>query len=143
MVMGDVRCTGLWTSGEFHVGGTIDAKELVFGTYNDNTLFASRLRCPLVVSDDHDIQAEEEEVVHMLDRPGEEELARWMRALLDDDNRVEPSKMAQRVRDGLPLYTNPSKKAKNKDEQEDSKEEAREEAAEEKEDEKENDKEEE
>lgn len=111
VVMGDVHTTGLWTSGEFHVAGTVHAKELIYGKYNDNSLFAKCIRTGLLVIDDHDVTAETIEATHTLDGVDFELKQQWFPDLLDDES-FEPSLMAARVKEGKPLFVNPQKKAK-------------------------------
>ena len=115
VVLGDVTTTALWTSGEFHIGGTLHAKELVYGKYNDNTLFAKAIQTSLLISDDHCIEAEDEiKADHHFDDPSTETKKAWLGDLMDDST-LEPSRMAERVKAGKPLFVNPAKKAKTGD----------------------------
>jgi hypothetical protein len=53
IVCGDVNLHSLYTSGEFAVGGDLNAQGVVYGYYNDNTLCASTIRGRLVIEDEH------------------------------------------------------------------------------------------
>lgn len=64
IVGGDVSLHSLHTSGEFHVGGDIDATGIVYGYYNDNTLSASKIFARLVIEDEHSVEATVESPHH-------------------------------------------------------------------------------
>lgn len=49
----DLRCQALYTDGEFAVGGTLTATDVVLGYYNDFILAADMIRATLVIEDDH------------------------------------------------------------------------------------------
>ena len=61
---GDLHCHGLFTDGDFTVGGTLEARDVVLGYYNDFVLAASVIRAPVVVEDDHCVMAEVESPHH-------------------------------------------------------------------------------
>ena len=53
VIGGDVYCDSLDTSGEFHVTGSIHAKRVVHGYYNDNVLVSDKIYARLVIDDEH------------------------------------------------------------------------------------------
>ena len=58
LVGGDVRCASLATHSEFHVAGTIEARDLIRGVGNDHVLCATALIAPLVIHSDHQCEGE-------------------------------------------------------------------------------------
>ncbi|MCP3098502.1 ankyrin repeat domain-containing protein [Myxococcus sp. K15C18031901] len=57
VILGDLRCHGLFTDCEFTVGGDIHARDVVLGYYNDHILAAERIRARVVIEDDHCVLA--------------------------------------------------------------------------------------
>jgi hypothetical protein len=56
-IVGNLEARGVWTDGDFYVGGDLDAR-VVYGHYNDNSLrIGGTLRADLVIEDDHDVRA--------------------------------------------------------------------------------------
>ncbi len=53
-----MRCQALYTDGEFAVGGTLAASDVVLGHYNDFILAAGLIRATLVIEDDHATMAD-------------------------------------------------------------------------------------
>ncbi|MCE9667769.1 ankyrin repeat domain-containing protein [Myxococcus stipitatus] len=52
-ILGDLKCHGLYTDGEFSVAGDLEARDVVLGYYNDHLLSAARIRARVVIEDDH------------------------------------------------------------------------------------------
>jgi len=114
-VTGDVRCHSLNTEGDFAVGGAIDARDIVYGHYNDNTLTARVIRSPVVVEDDHAVIADVKAKHHFdidtyCSRRGERgaALATRLRALfvpeiLEEEGTLEREALSARLRAGLPI----------------------------------------
>ena len=71
VVLGDLRCHALLTSGEVLVYGALTASKLVEGRDNDNVLEVhGTLATPALLSNDHAIEADALEVVHRPPRGG-------------------------------------------------------------------------
>ena len=65
VVLGDLRCRSLRTTGEVLVSGALDADTFVWGQNNDNVLEVhGTLRTAVLMSDDHAIEAGTIEVKH-------------------------------------------------------------------------------
>ncbi|MDC0672157.1 hypothetical protein [Nannocystis radixulma] len=65
VVLGDVNCRVLRTTGEVLVYGSLRASGFVWGYYNDNVLEVhGTLAAPVIMADDHAIEAGTIEVVH-------------------------------------------------------------------------------
>jgi cytoskeletal protein CcmA (bactofilin family) len=58
VVGGNLRARNLYTDGQLCVRKLLKVDGIVYGYYNDNTLSASVIQAPVVVSDEHDIQAQ-------------------------------------------------------------------------------------
>ncbi|MFY2563430.1 ankyrin repeat domain-containing protein [Corallococcus terminator] len=56
-ILGDLKCHGLYTDGEFSVGGDIEARDVVLGYYNDHILSADTIRAKVVIEDEHAVDA--------------------------------------------------------------------------------------
>lgn len=64
VVGGDVKAHSVITDGPFWVLGDIDARDVVYGHYNDHTLYASTIYAKLAIADEHDVQADVEAELH-------------------------------------------------------------------------------
>lgn len=58
LVQGNVRAELIWTDGEFHSNGDIEASALIYGSYNDNVLVGNTIKAPVVVQDDHAMEGD-------------------------------------------------------------------------------------
>lgn len=63
-VVEGLDCMALYSSGEFAVGGTIAASDVVLGYYNDFTLHADTIRATVVIEDEHGTSAQVEAGLH-------------------------------------------------------------------------------
>lgn len=113
MVLGEVSAHALHTDGEFAVGGDLTARDLVIGYYNDNTLYASTIRAPVVIEDDHCVEALVEAKHHFdidtyAQGRGEgvpERLrALFLDAFLDEDGRLDRHGVMRAISLGKPVF---------------------------------------
>ncbi|MCP3059245.1 ankyrin repeat domain-containing protein [Myxococcus sp. K38C18041901] len=56
-ILGQLKCHGLYSSGEFSVSKDIEARDVVLGYYNDHILAANTIRARVVIEDDHAFDA--------------------------------------------------------------------------------------
>lgn len=82
VVAGSLRAHAVISSGELIVAKDLEAA-LVWGFYNDHSLVVNgTLRCKVLLDDDHDIRAQEEEIEHAVDLRDEPD---GLRRLFTDD----------------------------------------------------------
>ncbi|MEV7890419.1 ankyrin repeat domain-containing protein [Streptomyces sp. NPDC002817] len=116
VVGGDVTAQAVYTDGDMHVSGDIEA-DIVYGCYNDHTLEARTIRGRLVISDDHDVQAHVEAEHHFdIDdyRQGYGEgVQKCLRTLLvdevfaeddDDEASLNPGELFSRLWEGEAVF---------------------------------------
>jgi Ankyrin repeats (many copies) len=109
---GDVACRGLYTIGDFAVAGAITAREVVIGYYNDCVLIARMIRAPVVISDDHTINAAVESPHYFdMDRysrghgdgVSEELRVLFVDEVFDEEGQLVNAEVFERLRLELPL----------------------------------------
>lgn len=118
-VRGGVRARGVFTDGEFHVDGDIEA-DVVHGHYNDNTLRAHTIRARLVIEDEHEtIATVKADLYFDIDDYGQgygEDVQEQLRELLvdevfapdededDGEERFDHRLLSARMHAGLPVF---------------------------------------
>lgn len=119
-VVGDVRCRGAFTSGDFAVGGALEASDVVLGYYNDFVLEAGVIRAVLAIEDDHATEAGVEAGLHFdLDTYSQghgEGVGERVRALLvdevfDAEGQLENGTLEERLARGERIYRWPALEA--------------------------------
>lgn len=117
VIGGDLTARAVYTDGDMHVSGDIDA-DIVYGSYNDHTLEARTIRGRLVIADDHDVQAHVEAEHHFdIDdyRQGYGEgVQEYLRTLLvdevftksdgDDEAQLNPGALFSRLWEGETVF---------------------------------------
>lgn len=63
-IAGDLECQALFTDGDFAVEGTVAARDVVLGYYNDFSLIAHTIKARVVIEDDHHVEANIESPHH-------------------------------------------------------------------------------
>jgi hypothetical protein len=113
-VGGDVTAEAMGTDGGFLVLGDI-AADVVYGSYNDNTLEARTIRARLVIEDDHDVAAAVEAADHFdidtYEQGYGEGVRERLRTLLvaevfseDDDGELDQEALFERLRARDPVF---------------------------------------
>jgi hypothetical protein len=108
----DLTARALYSDGELHVAGAITARELVYGYYNDHTLAAAEIRAPVVIGDEHDIDATVKADVYLDSDRYQQGRGKGVRArlaalfvpdVLDDDGGLDTEEVFDRLRRGKPV----------------------------------------
>ena len=103
VIQGDVRTSMLWTDGEFHVAGDLVATDLVYGAYNDNILAAKTIKAPVVVQDDHDMQAEIEAPHHIAYDSQEPLIEVFIEGAFNEDEELDFEFLKEKLLAGEPV----------------------------------------
>ncbi|MFY2563429.1 ankyrin repeat domain-containing protein [Corallococcus terminator] len=116
-ILGDLKCHALHTNGEFTVGGDIEARDVVLGSYNDHLLSAATIRARVVIEDDHAFDAHVEAAHHFDinryghgDGVGAELKSIFVDDVLEPDEddgepaRVDRRALFDRISQGLPVF---------------------------------------
>ncbi|WP_173086008.1 ankyrin repeat domain-containing protein [Phytohabitans rumicis] len=112
VIGGDVRAWGVNTDGELQVSGTVEA-EVVYGSYNDNSLVADTIRARLLIEDDHaveaDVEAEHHFDIDTYQQGYGDGVPERLRAILidevfDEDSQLDPAELFDRLRDRHPVF---------------------------------------
>jgi len=118
-ILGDLKCHALHTSGEFTVGGDIEARDVVVGYYNDHLLSAATLRARVVIEDDHafdaQVEAEHRFDINRYAQGRGEGVAAALKSLFvdevfeaDEDDgepaRIDRGALFDRISQGLPVF---------------------------------------
>ncbi|MEZ4361960.1 MAG: ankyrin repeat domain-containing protein [Kofleriaceae bacterium] len=113
---GALRCLGLYTSGDFAVGGPIEARDLVVGYYNDCVLSAEVIRTHVFLSDEHATSAKIE-ARHAFDATryeqghgegvADELRALFIAELLDDEGQLDYALAFERLERGEAILREP------------------------------------
>ncbi len=115
-ILGDVRCHSLYTDGELSIGGTLHARDVVLGFYNDHLLAAGAIHARVVIEDDHaveaEIQAEHHFDLNTYEQGYGEGVPERLRELfvdelLDDEGQLDTGGLFARLRQGLPVFRPP------------------------------------
>lgn len=114
-ILGDVKCHALHTSGEISIGGTLEARDVVLGYYNDHMLKAAVIRAAVVIEDDHTILATVDSPHHFdLERyRSREDVHEELQALFveevfelndEEEPRLDRDMLFERISKGLPVF---------------------------------------
>lgn len=117
VVGGDLTAQAVYTDGDMHVSGDIEA-DIVYGSYNDHTLEARTIRGRLVIADDHDVQAHVEAEHHFdiddYQQGYGEGVQEYLRTLLvdevfteddgDDEAQLNPGALFSRLWEGEAVF---------------------------------------
>lgn len=108
---GNLACQGLLTDGDFAVGGDIEARDVVWGHYNDFVLAARAIRARVVIEDDHMTNASVDSPHHFdIDTfgSGAEVLAElrqlFVADVFDEDAHLDRGEVFRRLAAGEPVF---------------------------------------
>lgn len=110
LVMGDVHLTHLYTNGEFHVQGDLNAGDgIVYAAGNHTTLEAESINARILIEDEHDVIASIDTEYHFDNTIDHYSIAVELEDLLspdiyNEDGLISPQLMFDMIRSGESIY---------------------------------------